>query len=484
MVWGGARMVPNPQRVAKLMAVETLHIKFEFLVLRVRTPALRSNSATTRQIVGWTPVPDCCTILAMKPKLLFVLILSLAQFIFVATAGAKGQFEVRAFGATGDGKTKDTAAFQKALDACKAAGGGTVLVTNGAYLIGSVVIGGNTTLQLDAHANLTGSPDVADYPLVRVRWEGEFAQGHRALISAEKADHITITGGGTITGTASGLSRLRNPRGPALLEFSECTNVTLENFSTQYQQLWSIHPLLCRKFTARNLTIRSSGSNGDGIDVDSCADVLIEHCDINSGDDAISLKSGRGAAAVALARPTQDVVIKDCKLVSSQFAGIGIGTELSGGIRNVLVENCTITGHQNAIFLKSRDGRGGFIENFAGENLIVQNSPTLLAINLLNKGIQASDPVTGDVDKWTLMNNIRFSHVQVTNITDLVLAQNIPSARPVVGLTLADIQGTCSRALVLANMTNVTLARINVTGYQGAFLTQTNVQGTGLSAPN
>jgi polygalacturonase len=426
----------------------------------------------------------------MKPKFSFlpVLFLWLAQFIFAATAEAKNQFDVRVFGATGNGVTNDTAAFQKALDACKAAGGGTVFVTNGNYLVGSIALGSKTTLKLDTNANLTGSSDVADYPIVQVRFEGEFVQGHRALISAEKANSISIVGGGSITGPPNpsnrdGLSRLRNPRGPVLLEFSECTNVTLENFSTHYQRLWSIHPLFCQNFTARNLTIRSTESNGDGIDVDSCSKVFIEHCDINSGDDAISLKSGRGASAVAQARPTQDVVIKDCKLVSSSFGAIGVGTELSGGIRNVRVENCTISGHQNAIFLKSRDGRGGFVENFDCENDVFKNSPTMLAINLLNKGVQADDPLTNNVEKWTQLKNICFRHIQVTNIADLVLAQNVPAEKPVEGLLLKDIQGTCRRALTLANMTNVTLAKINVTGYRGAFLTQSNVQGSGLKAP-
>jgi polygalacturonase len=406
-------------------------------------------------------------------------------FVSCATQRRPETFDVRAFGATGNGQTNDTAAFQKALDACKAAGGGTVFVANGSYLIGSIVLGGNTTLKLATNANLNGSSDVADYPLVQVRFEGEFVSGHRALISAENANNISIVGSGLITGPANsgrsnGLSRLRNPRGPVLLEFTGCTNVTLENFSTHYQRLWSIHPLFCRNFTARNLTIRSSEANGDGIDVDSCSKVLIEHCDINAGDDAISLKSGRGAAAVAAARATQDVVIKDCKLVSSSFGAIGVGTELSGGIRNVLVENCTISGHQNSIFLKSRDGRGGYIENFDCENDVFSDSPTMLAINLLNKGIQAHDPVTNNIEKWTQLTNIRFNHIQVTNITDLVLAQNVPLARPVDGLTLMDIHGTSRRAIRLANMTNVKLANIKVTGYQGAFLTQTNVQGSGL----
>jgi ketosteroid isomerase-like protein len=137
-----------------------------------------------------------------------------------------------------------------------------------------------------------GSPDIEDYPLVRVRWEGEYAQGHRALISAERADHIAIKGRGYIYGPPLSVSRLRNPRGPALIELSECKDVTLEGFTTQYQQLWSIHSVLCQKLVASNLTIRSVSFNGDGIDIDSCQDVLIEHCNIDTGDDAIALKSG------------------------------------------------------------------------------------------------------------------------------------------------------------------------------------------------
>ena len=140
--------------------------------------------------------------------------------------------------------------------------------------------------------------------------------------------------------------------------------------------------------------------------MDSCSGVTIENCDINTGDDAISLKSGRGLAAVRLDRPTQNVLIKNCTLVSSLDAGLGIGTEMSGGIRDVRLENCILSGRQNGIFIKSRDGRGGFMENITGENLTINNSPTFLGIDLMTKGIQATDPVPGDVEKWALVKNI------------------------------------------------------------------------------
>jgi polygalacturonase len=351
-----------------------------------------------------------------------------------------------------------------------------VTVPPGVYLIGSIVIGPNTTLRLEARANLMGSRDIADYPLVRVRFEGEFQQGHRALIFSEKADNVTITGPGSIFGPPLSVSRLRNPRGPALIELANGTNVTLNGFSTLYQQLWSIHLLFCDKITARNLIIRTINTNGDGIDVDSCSDVTIEGCDINTGDDAISLKSGRGMAAMLLGRPTQNVLITNCTLASSIDAGLGIGTEMPGGIRDVRLENCIISGRQNAIFIKSRDGRGGFMENITGENLTINNSPTFIGIDLVTKGIQASDPVPGAVEKWALVKNITFNHITLNHVQAFVLGTNIPPTRPLDGLTLTDITGNCASGITLANVLNAKFDAINVTGFKGALFKTNNVQ--------
>ena len=396
-----------------------------------------------------------------------------------ANTAGRMVLNVRDFGARADGKTKDTAAFQRALDAC-ATNGGTVEVPAGSYVIGGIVMHARTTLQLDRNATINGSPDLTDYPLVRTRWEGEFVPAHQALISAADASDIVIQGPGSIIGPPPALSQLRNPRGPVLIELTRCTNVVLNGFSTQYQQLWSIHPLLCEHVTARNLVIRSRNTNGDGLDVDSCSDVLIEHCDIDTGDDAIALKSGRGMEAVRLGRPTQNVVIRDCSLVSSQFAGIGIGTEMSGGIRNVRIENCRICGHQNGIFIKSRDGRGSFMENITGENLVISNSPTFLGINLMNKGIQASEPVPGDIAKWSRLRQLSFSNIKVENVGQLVAGREIPAAQPLDGFSLTSVTGTCARGITLANSLNVNFASINVTGFQGQLINITNVQGTGL----
>jgi polygalacturonase len=415
----------------------------------------------------------------MTGKLIFGIALIIA--CASSPAAVNSTYDVRNYGAKGDGLTKDTDAIQRALDACATNGGGTVVVPEGVYLTGAIVVGSKTTLELERKSNLMGSPDIADYPLRQVRWEGEFREGHRALISADQADHVTIRGPGSVFGPPIRISKLRNPRGPVLIELTECTNTVLENFTTEYEQLWSIHLLFCEKLTVNGLTIRTINDNGDGIDVDSCRDVVIEHTSIDTGDDAISLKSGRGLAAQQLGRPTEDITIRDCTLTSSIFAAIGFGTEMSGGIRNVRVENCILSGHQNAIYVKSRDGRGGYMENITGENLIINNSPTFIGIDLLKKGIQATDPVPGEVAKWPLVKDLAFNHVQLNHVAEIVAGKNVPTQRLLDGLTLTDVTGTCGRGISLANMVNVKLSGINVTGFAGPLIAWDNVKGTGLN---
>mgnify|MGYP001556091303 CR=1 FL=1 len=397
-------------------------------------------------------------------------------------------FNVRAYGAKGDGSTRDTVSLQRALDACVAAGGGQVLVPAGDYLTGSLVLGSRTTLRLAEGATLTGSPDLADYPLVEARWEGEFRPSHRALLSASHANHISIVGSGALVGPPVALAQLRprgpnSGRGPVMIETAECTDVLIEGITVHYQRLWSVHPMLCERVVLRNVTIRSAQTNGDGLDLDSCRDVLVDHCDILGGDDAISLKSGRGLAAVNLHRPTENVFIRNSTLRSSQFAAIGFGTEMSGGIRHVRIENCTLSGHQNCIFIKSRDGRGGYMEDISGDHLTVEDSPTFIGIDLMTKGIQASDPVTGTPDKWARVGNLKFTHIKVSGVAALIVGKAVSAERPIDGFILADITGICGRGITLANVIHADFSGIDVTGYAGPLLTLTNVTGRGLENP-
>lgn len=391
---------------------------------------------------------------------------------------------VRDYGAAGDGTTNDTVALQQTINRCEVLGGGEVLVPAGNYLTGTIQLRSNVTLHLEKDAVISGSPDFNDYPVAQVRWEGKWIQGRTALIYAVDAENIGIKGPGKIAGNYAlgGRPNKENPlRHPALIEPINCRNLVFENFSTDYHLMWSIHPTYCENITIRNLTIRSTGGNGDGIDVDSCKHVLIEGCDIATGDDCISLKSGRGMEGYTLLKTTEDVQIRNCKLSDSIFACIGIGSETSGGIRNVLIENCKFSNTKTyAIYIKSRPGRGAFIEDITARNLEVSGMKGgFLRMNILGSGIQDPEPIPGN-DGIPTIKNFRFSNIRVSDVEVLVDGTSIHPSKPLDGFELSDVSGICYKGISLANIKNASLKDIKVSGFTGTLLSICNVSGKGL----
>ncbi|HZL25268.1 MAG TPA: glycosyl hydrolase family 28 protein [Acidobacteriaceae bacterium] len=412
-----------------------------------------------------------------------------AGFPPVGTGPAR--LNVLDFGAKADGTTKDTVALQQALDRCAVLGGGEVLIPAGNYLTGAIQMRSNTLLRFEKDTILTGSGDMADYPVTTVRWEGRWIQGHIALIYAIDATGIGIAGPGHIEGSPLLGGRPSRTiftgepsyRHPALIEFLRCDGIHLKDFSTAYQHIWNVHPTNCRNILIEGLTIRSNTGNGDGIDIDSCKHVRIEHCDIATGDDCISLKSGRGAEGFALMQTTEDVSIADCTFADNIFACIGIGSETSGGIRDVRVERCkfTQTGKNTcAFYIKTRPGRGAFIENIVGDNLDIGPAcDGFLRFNLTNSGIQDEFPVPGDEGIPTA-KNFRFTNIRVTDVPLLVDGFSVDARKPLDGLVLENISGTCAKGISLANAVQVSVKNIHVTGFAGPLLSIANVTGQGL----
>ena len=393
---------------------------------------------------------------------------------------------VREYGAKGDGQTRDTAAIQETIDRCAAFGGGEVLLPAGNYFTGAIALRSNTLLRLDKDAVISGSPDFADYPVTQVRWEGKWIPGRAGLLYAIDANHIGIVGPGKIAGNPSvgGRPTAQSPlRHPALIETINCRDIRLEDFSTSHRLMWSIHPTNCENIVIRNLTIRSTGGNGDGIDIDSCKHVVIDGCDISTGDDCISIKSGRGMEAFTLLQTSEDIVISNCTMADSIFACIGIGSETSGGIRNVRIEHCKFTGARTfAIYIKSRPGRGAFIEGITASDLDVAGTTGgFLRLNLLNSGIQDQAPVPGDVGIPTL-RNFRFSNVRVKDCPVLVDGVGIHPDKPLDGFSLVNVTGTCAKGIALANVKNAEITRVQVTGVSGPLVSIHNVTGKGLQA--
>lgn len=386
-------------------------------------------------------------------------------------------YDVRAFGATGDGVTKDTAAFQRALDACAVNGGGEVHVPAGRFLIGSVQLGQRTILRLERDSVLVGSPDADDYPMMDVRWEGRWQPGRRALIYAANVDHTGIVGPGRIEGNAA-VAAPQNPRGAVVLEPINCDDVRWEDFTVTQGGNWATHPTFCQNVLIKNVTITG---RRDGIDIDSCRDVVIDGCTIDTGDDAISLKSGRGLNGARVGKPTENVVIKNCTLKCSRFATIGIGSETSGGVRNVLIENCKMTAKSAAIYIKSRVGRAGVTEKITGKNLEISGGG-FLSINLTSAGNKntVDDPVEGPIG-YPIARDLVFERIRLLDAAFVVSATNISSEKPIERLSLVDISGTAKKGMTLVNVKGARLTDLNVTAVEGPLLSTNGVTGEGLS---
>jgi Glycosyl hydrolases family 28 len=383
---------------------------------------------------------------------------------------------VRDFGAVGDGVTKDTAAFQKALDMCAIGGGGDVLAPPGRYLIGSVQIGSRSVIRLEKDSVIVGSPDVEDYPMVDVRWEGRWQPGRRALIYAANVDHIGIVGPGRIEGNPA-VAAPQNPRGSVVLEPVNCNDVRWEGFTVTQGGNWATHLTYCNDVVIRNVTIVGGR---DGIDVDSCKNVRIERCDIDTGDDSISLKSGRGRDGARIGRPVEDVLIADSKLTGRRFACIGIGSEISAGVRNVRIERCRMSARTHAIYIKTRIGRAGVTENISGDDLDVTGGG-FLRVNLTVGGNTntADDPVEGLIG-YPSARGLRFSNVRLKDASVLAEVTQIAPEKPVLGLSLIDISGTVAKGISLQHVRDAVLRNINVTGFTGPLLSTNDVTGAGL----
>ena len=295
---------------------------------------------------------------------------------------------VRQYGAAADGQTSDTRAIQSAIDACSQAGGGTVYVPAGDYVTGSLFLASHLTLHLDAGATLLGSQDAADYPIVDGRWEGIDRKTHAPLIAGHDLNHVTLTGRGTIDGRGEGwwqqhrAGTLEHPR-PRLIGLTACDNVLIEGITLTRSPSWTIHPARCHNLTVDRVTILNppDSPNTDGINPDACRNVHISNCHIDVGDDCITLKSGTEEGDRAALSPCENIAIANCTMVHGH-GGVVIGSEMSGGVRNVVIANCVFVGTDRGIRLKSRRGRGGVVEDIRVSNVLMEDVLCPLIMNL------------------------------------------------------------------------------------------------------
>jgi polygalacturonase len=319
-------------------------------------------------------------------------------------------FSILKFGAAEGGKKDSTEAIAKAIGACSAAGGGRVVVPEGLFLTGAIHLKSGVNLHVSKNATLLFNRDPKLYlPVVFTRWEGTECMNYSPFIYAFEQTNIAISGEGTLDGNADcdhwwnwsgkgGCGRNGEPTQaqarnelvasadqdvpvrdrvygegrwlrPQFIQPYRSTNVLIEGVTIRNSPMWEINPVLCRNVTVRDVKIASHGPNNDGCDPESSTDMLIDNCMFDTGDDCIAIKSGRNRDGRRVGVPSQNIIVRNC-VMKDGHGGITIGSEASGDVRNVFVENCKMDSpHLNvALRIKTNSFRGGKIENIFMRN--------------------------------------------------------------------------------------------------------------------
>jgi polygalacturonase len=312
-------------------------------------------------------------------------------------------FPVTRYGAKPDGKTDGTEAFRNAIAAAAAAGGGRVVVPEGVWLTGSIHLKSNVNLYVAKGATIRFNPDPKLYPIVLTRFEGLECMNYSSFVYALDQQNIAITGGGTLDGQAScdhwwvwsGKRNCGTNPGDqrkaraALMDMAErgvpvdqrkmgegawlrpmfvqpyrCANVLIEGVTIVNSPMYEMHPVLCRNVTVRGVTVSSHGPNNDGCDPESSSDVLIDGCTFDTGDDCIAIKSGRNADGRRLHAPSENIIVQNCTMKDGH-GGVTLGSECSGGIRNVYARNCRMDSPNldRVLRFKNNAMRGGVLEH-------------------------------------------------------------------------------------------------------------------------
>jgi len=366
--------------------------------------AARDFQRTNERTIGWQSVP---AILArIKPPK------------FPAR-----DFNITAYGAVADGQSDSTEAIRRSIEACHNAGGGRVVVPAGIFSTGAIQLKSNVNLYLSEGATLKFSTDTEKYlPAVYTRFEGTECMNYSPFIYAFEQENIAITGSGTLDGSASDANwwawarRRGSDQAPArssvrkLLDYGErgvpvkdrvfgkgeylrpnfiqpyrSRNILIEGIHIINSPMWEIHPVLSTNITVRGVKIDSHGPNNDGCDPESSRDVLIEDCVFDTGDDCIAIKSGRDNDGRRVNVPSENIIVRNSTMKDGH-GGVVIGSECSGGIRNVFIENCHMDSPnlERALRFKSNARRGGFAENVFMRNVDVgQVKEAILTIDFL-----------------------------------------------------------------------------------------------------
>lgn len=403
-----------------------------------------------------------------KPLCHKVTLVSLGLFVLFSAACPAQDCNPRAFGAKGDGSTKDTTAIQAAIDTCSARQHAAVRFAAGTYLSAPLTLASNAYLIFDKGATLLGSADMADYPIrVDAPWR------RISLLHADHAANIRITGPGTIDGNGKVWwdAQLHRQKGspenqrPLLIDITNSSDILIEGVTIQNSPQYNITTFLSSGLTVRNVTIRNPGRgapNTDGIDPFSTSHVLIEHTTIDTGDDNVAIKSGlieRGDPDV----PSTDITIRDCTFLNGH--GLSIGSETAGGVRNVTVERVAFHGTRQGIRIKSARGRGNDIGNFTYRDITMDGVETPIQITAYYTGHSNNDAAQPVTEHTPRFHDIDIENVTATGAKQAALIMGLPES-PIEKLKLNDVHISAVKGMVI-QQAHITESNVTVTAASG-----------------
>lgn len=409
-------------------------------------------------------------------------------------------FVITDFGAVGDGQKDCTKMIEQTIAAACKAGGGRVIVPRGVYMTGPVHLESHIELHVEEGATLSFIPETERYlPAVFTRWEGVELMGLSPLIYAYGKTDVAITGSGTLNGGADethwwpwkgkwkgrfieakltqkdARDRLfadaeagvppqdrhyanRAYLRPPFIQLYRCENILIEGVTITASPFWLINPVLSTSVTVRGVTCHSMGPNSDGCDPESCKNVLIEDCIFDTGDDCIAIKSGRNADGRRLGVPSENIIVSNCRMLAGH-GGVVMGSELSGGIKNVFVENCQMSSPdlERGIRIKTNAMRGGVVTNINVRNLDVGTVRDLFVINFYYEEGE-SGPFT------PVVHNISIQTVNC-EFADRVLDFRGFKHAPIRDINMGDItvQGV-SKASRISNVEGLVFNNVTVNG--------------------
>lgn len=425
----------------------------------------------------------------------------LVVFIFnacCATGSSSAKtFDVRHFGATGDGKTLDTKAIQEALDACGASGGGAVLFPAGTYLSRPLTIRSGTTIQLQKGATLLATTNQSAFMKVPGDWlkagsSGDFIP----FIRGRDLTNVTFTGEGTIDGNgAAWWAAARNPRPaepgytlprPNLIVLERCRNVRVENITLQNSPKFHFVPADCESVVVSNVTILAPehAPNTDALDP-SGRHILITRCNLDVGDDDVAIKAGRKIPGREF--ESEDIAITDCTILHGH--GISIGSETLGGVRNVAVRNCTFENTENGLRIKSRRGTGGVVENIRYSDITMKNVNPAVTLTCYYMNNSAGDKMQSAIPKegaprllgvgTPVFRNISISNLTATCRKSAGVIAGLPESE-ISNLVLEDIRITSATGLTIQNAMDIHFKNVHVQTDKGPPFITNNARVTGI----